>query len=57
MHDAGRDPIADANTAIRDYIRTIGGRIAPEHRGEYEQLVEVYFEAVAAQRDPEPLAA
>lgn len=58
-----RDPIADANTAIHTYIRSLpGGRIGPEHRAGYEQLVEDYFQAVR-QRDedpasePEPLAA
>lgn len=58
------DPIAQANQDIRDFIQSIGGRIRPEHRPEYERRVRVYFAAIAArdeardaEPEPEPLAA
>lgn len=45
------DRIADANQAILDYIRAIGGRITEETRPEYERLVAAYFAAVQTPAD------
>lgn len=52
------DPVADANKAIRQFIRDIGGRIhTSEQRAQYEALVDTYFAAIR-ERDqadePEP---